>query len=602
MLDRKLTLLVMALLAMALSQTRVATRLEETWGLAWLYDLRGVVQPPEGAAIIGIDEDSASWLQRNAERLVAGTPGLQGCLDEDAAARLGAMRSASELPRDVFACLIDVLAAEKPKLLIFDVYFTVAQPQDGKLAASIRRAGNVLLLAHIGEQPGDGRQWPSILMQNRPVSALEKASLATVGFLVERPPGSVTTRYLTRIAPFPDLPVLPVEARRRGGGAVPPLPERQTFWLYGPPRTIPTWSVREVFEPLATHPVDVRGKVVFIGGSSLNPAASRDTFAVPGFSGVLSGVELGATAYLNLVAAQRLSAPGAAGRAALAGAIVVAFAAAALFLPRRLAIASVLLFAPFVSGTALALFHRGIWLPVATPLLLGLLVAALTGLERRLRFARGLAVAILPHPLSKQLLHDGSAAPRTQVASAMFLDMAGSTGLAERYGPDMYTRIMAEYYRLVTDAVDRNGGAVYKYEGDGILALFFGRPAQDEDTRSVLEAARRIASTALAHMAARGLPSIGIRIGISTGPIAVGMLRFGEHASVSTMGDAIHRAYRLQEMGRDLLQKTGRTAVVTLLDGETAARARQNKLPMRFHTNVILRGRSAPTSVYHLTA
>ncbi len=128
-----------------------------------------------------------SWLQRNAERLVAGPPGLQGCLDKDAAPRLRAMRSASELPRDVFACLIDALAAEKPKLLIFDVYFTVAQPQDRKLAASIRRAGNVLLLAHIGEQPVDGRQWPPILMQNRPVSVLEGASLATAGFLVEHP-------------------------------------------------------------------------------------------------------------------------------------------------------------------------------------------------------------------------------------------------------------------------------------------------------------------------------------------------------------------------------------------------------------------------------
>ena len=34
---------------------------------------------------------------------------------------------------------------------------------------------------------------------------------------------------------------------------------------------------------------------------------------------------------------------------------------------------------------------------------------------------------------------------------------------------------MAQYYSTVSDAVDRNGGAVYKYEGDGILALFFGR-------------------------------------------------------------------------------------------------------------------------------
>ena len=103
-------------------------------------------------------------------------------------------------------------------------------------------------------------------------------------------------------------------------------------------------------------------------------------------------------------------------------------------------------------------------------------------------------------------------------------------------------------------------------------------------------------------MAENGLPDIGIRIGISTGPIAVGMLRFGGHASVSTMGDAVHRAYRLQEMGRELMQEAGRSGVVTLVDDATAALGRQDERQMRFRTTAMLRGRSSPTRVYLLTA
>jgi adenylate cyclase len=184
----------------------------------------------------------------------------------------------------------------------------------------------------------------------------------------------------------------------------------------------------------------------------------------------------------------------------------------------------------------------------------------------------------------------------------MFVDLAGSTGLAEKHGPEVYMRIMAQYYCTVSDAVDRNGGAVYKYEGDGILALFFGCGAQDEDARGAVGAARRIAATVSVDMAENGLPDVGIRIGISTGPVAVGMLRFGEHVSVSTMGDAVHRAYRLQEMGRELMQEAGRSCVVTLVDEVTAALARDDELKMRFRTTAMLRGRSSPTGVYHLTA
>jgi adenylate cyclase len=204
--------------------------------------------------------------------------------------------------------------------------------------------------------------------------------------------------------------------------------------------------------------------------------------------------------------------------------------------------------------------------------------------------------------LSKQVIERGAAAPRTQIATAMFLDLAGSTGLAEKHGPDVYTKIMAQYYSTVSGAVDQNGGAVYKYEGDGILALFFGRAAQEEDAHGALEAARRVAATVSADMAGKGLPEVGIRIGISTGPVAVGMLRFGERASVSTMGDAVHRAYRLQEMGRELMQEGGGSAVVTLVDGATAVLARDDERQMRLRTTTMLRGRSAPTKVYHLTA
>ncbi len=292
--------------------------------------------------------------------------------------------------------------------------------------------------------------------------------------------------------------------------------------------------------------------------------------------------------------------PGPLGRAGLAGATAIALVAAGLFLPRRLAFGAVVVLAAVIAGAAVWLFDRHLWLPISVPLLLGLSVAGLAALERRLQFARGLTSALLPRMLSDQMLKDGAAAPHTQVASVMFLDLVGSTGLAERHGPDVYTRIMAKYYTIVTDAVDRGGGAVYKYEGDGVLALFFGNGDAEQDVRGALAAARRLAATLAGQMAAAALPDIVIRIGISTGPIAIGMLRFGQHASVSTMGDAVHRAYRLQEMGRELIGKITRSGVVVLIDEAPAALARKDGQTVLFRSTALLRGRSTPSNVYLL--
>lgn len=593
--DRTGVLVALGGCAAVLSAVPGVVRFEEAVGLRWLYEARGVVRPPEGAVVIVFDEDSAAWLQRNSGRLEVVAPLLGTCLGAGAGPRLAAMRSASEIPRDVFACLIDTLAEQGPRLIVLDVYFTVAQLEDTALAASIARAGNVLLLERVVERPAREASGLPLVLRNRPVEALERAALGTVSFLVESGPGAVTLRYVTRTDPFPDLPVMPVEAYRRMTGAVPPLAAREAFRLYGPEQTVPTRSVREIMETPAARPLALGGRVVFVGGAGSGPAEQRDSFAIPAFSPRLSGVELAATAYLNLTEGRGLRTPGAAGRAALAAAVVSGLAAAALFLPRRLAVAGAIGFAAAVGAAAFAFFRWGVWLPVAMPLSLGLVAAGLVGLERRRRFARRIATALLPAPLSVRLFQGRSAAPRTQTATALFADLAGSTGLAENCGPDGYARIMADYYNLVTEAVDHHGGAVYKYEGDGVLALFSsggGRP----DARRAVDAAFGIASA----MAAGRLSGAGVRIGIATGPVAVGMIRFGEHASIATMGDAVHRAYRLQEAARDLGQVG--PGVVTLIDDAAAAAAGADAGRMRFLASLTLRGRSTPTDVYRLTS
>ena len=75
-----------------------------------------------------------------------------------------------------------------------------------------------------------------------------------------------------------------------------------------------------------------------------------------------------------------------------------------------------------------------------------------------------------------------TAAPATSQDSAerrqltvMFCDLVGSTALSARLDPEDLRSIIATYHRCCTELIERNGGFVAKYIGDGVLA-YFGYP------------------------------------------------------------------------------------------------------------------------------
>src|ERR1700722_8323635 len=65
--------------------------------------------------------------------------------------------------------------------------------------------------------------------------------------------------------------------------------------------------------------------------------------------------------------------------------------------------------------------------------------------------------------------------------TVLFCDLVNSTGLAAQLDPEQWREIGAAYHRAAAQAVERFGGHVAKFLGDGVLA-FFGYPeAHDND-------------------------------------------------------------------------------------------------------------------------
>jgi len=73
-----------------------------------------------------------------------------------------------------------------------------------------------------------------------------------------------------------------------------------------------------------------------------------------------------------------------------------------------------------------------------------------------------------------------SAPTERRLVTSLFCDLVGSTNLAEQVDAEVLTALMTEYRGLFRQAVERNGGTVASFAGDGGVALF-GLPSAHED-------------------------------------------------------------------------------------------------------------------------
>ena len=134
-------------------------------------------------------------------------------------------------------------------------------------------------------------------------------------------------------------------------------------------------------------------------------------------------------------------------------------------------------------------------------------------------------------------------AERRQV-TVMFSDLVGSTALSARMDPEDLREIISAYQKCVTDIVQRFGGFVAKYMGDGVL-IYFGYPQAHEDDaeRAVRAGLELVAAVA----ALKTHAALRTRIGIATGVVVVGdLIGSGASQEQAIVGETPNLAARLQ--------------------------------------------------------
>ena len=211
--------------------------------------------------------------------------------------------------------------------------------------------------------------------------------------------------------------------------------------------------------------------------------------------------------------------------------------------------------------------------------------AALPGLEGREPVSTSPAGRGLPHQEGDE----------RKFVTALFVDIVGSTALAEAMDPEDWREIVAGAHALVAEAVRRYDGTVAQFLGDGVLA-FFGAPiAHEDDAERAIRAALAIDDSIRVYageLQRRGAASeFQVRVGLNSGLVVVGKLGDRHHAEYLAVGDTVNLAARLQSAA----------APGTILVSESTGRLAGSLFDFEDLGEMSFKGKSVPVQVYRVS-
>ncbi|TQS23068.1 AAA family ATPase [Microbispora sp. KK1-11] len=186
----------------------------------------------------------------------------------------------------------------------------------------------------------------------------------------------------------------------------------------------------------------------------------------------------------------------------------------------------------------------------------------------------------------------GAARPARRNVVVVFIDLVGSTELAERLDPELLRDVLDRYYRACTSGVEEHGGVVEKYIGDAIMAAF-GIPAGREDDALRAVRAAHAALQRVRELSEDLAPTHGIRLDVHCGVSA------GEAVVIATpgadlrvIGDTVNTAARLQSAA----------GVGEILVGDEVARMVRAQARLEPVPPLTLKGKSNPVRAWRVTS
>jgi adenylate cyclase len=355
----------------------------------------------------------------------------------------------------------------------------------------------------------------------------------------------------------------------------------QQMLVFRQPGSFSSWDLAEVLMPGRLPSDAVRGRIVLIGSTA---PTLRDVFEVPQsrFSGgasqlMVTGVELHASRVASLLDRLRGDAslrirflPPWLGSGMLLLALILGVVLGESFGGLRRSVVVVLCLAVgLVALDVGLLYSQRLWLELTQPLASLLLMGSAAWLRRgiasqqqRAQFEKLLGQTTSP-AVARQLwnqrdglLSNGRFEGRVLPVTVVFSDLCGFTTVSEHLAPSDLLAWLNRAMAICVPAITHRGGMVNKFTGDGFLAVF-GAPVSEGsavDAAAAVDAALAIQNSLDGlnqSLAAEGLPTMRMRVGIHSGDVLAGSMGSSERIEYALIGDTVNCASRLESLAKE---------------------------------------------------
>lgn len=379
--------------------------------------------------------------------------------------------------------------------------------------------------------------------------------------------------------------------------------------FYGPPRSITTIPYHKVLTLSDNDTgMDFSNKAVFVGFSEQFQPEQKDGFYTvfsQEKSGLdVSGVEIGATAFANLLTRDVLKVPSTKMDLGIFLLWGIFLGIMLRVLPGPLLIPATLIFCVgyFMAGYYSFDTHN-YWLPLATPILwqapLCLLAALLWKYLESQRERRNIRQAFgyhLPANVVDQLAKGVDHITSTgQHAYGIVLatDAEQYTALSENLDPGALRDLMNRYYKTLFEPIRNAKGIISDVVGDAAVAIWASAEPDAMKRRQACQAALQIRAAVEKFNQQQPEFALPTRMGLHFGEVVMGHVGAMDHYEYRAVGDIVNTASRIEGLNKQL----GTRILVSheVLDGLDGFRSREVGM-------FRLVGKSKPLTLYELIA